>query len=79
MDHLEFLYIAAFITVITAVSSFLFGWWANNIFDAWFQVAQYSKTVMHPEMYDEEGKILHERLTYLTFEDEAGIMEDEDD
>lgn len=79
MDHLEFIYIAAFITLLTFVVGFLVGWLANNIFDTWYQNAAYSKTVMHPEMYDEDGNLTHERLTYLTFEDELGIIDDEDD
>jgi len=79
MEHLEFIYVSFFLTVGTFIIAFMAGWFANNIFDAWYQNASYAKAITHPEMLDDEGNILREELTYLTLLDEDDILDDEDE
>lgn len=79
MDNLEFIYISFFLTIGTFMVGFMGGWFANNLFDAWYDKAGYAKHILHPEMYDEDGEILRDELTYLTLLDEDDILEDEDD
>lgn len=79
MDNLEFIYISFFLTIGTFIVAFIAGWFANNLFDAWYDKAGYSKHILHPEMFDENGEILREELTYLTLIDESDMIEDEDD
>jgi hypothetical protein len=79
MDNLEFIYISFFLTIGTFILAFIAGWFANNLFDAWYQNAGYARHITHPEMLDADGRILQDELTYLTFGDEDDMIEDEDD
>ena len=79
MDNLEFIYISFFLTVGTFIIAFMAGWFANNLFDAWYDKAGYAKHITHPEMFDENGEILRDQLIYLTFSDDDDMMDDEDD
>lgn len=79
MQHIEFLYIAFFLTIGTFIVAFMAGWFANNLFDAWYQNAGYAKSITHPEMLDPDGRILQEDLMYLTFGDDDDMMDDEDE
>jgi hypothetical protein len=79
LDHIEFIYIAFFLTIGTFVVAFMAGWFANNLFDAWYQNAGYAKSITHPEMLDEDGQILRDELIYLTFSDDDDMLDDEDE
>jgi hypothetical protein len=79
MGNLEFIYISFFLTIGTFIVAFMAGWFANNLFDAWYQNAGYAKHITHPEMLDDNGKIIQEELTYLTFSDDDDILDDEDE
>jgi hypothetical protein len=79
MDHLEFLYLSFFITAGGFILGFLSGWISNNIFSVWHDNAAYSKSILHPEMLDEDGNVLRDELIYLTFGDEDDMMDDEDE
>jgi len=79
LDHIEFIYIAFFLTIGTFVVAFMAGWFANNIFDAWYQNAGYAKSITHPEMLDDDGQILRDELIYLTFHDDDDMLDEEDE
>jgi hypothetical protein len=79
LDHIEFIYIAFFLTIGTFVVAFMAGWFANNIFDAWYQNAGYAKSITHPEMLDDDGQILRDELIYLTFSDDDDMLDEEDE
>lgn len=79
MDNIEFIYVSFFLTTGTFILAFICGWFANNLFDAWYQNASYAKHITHPEMLDEDGNILREELTYLTMLDDDDMIDDEDD
>jgi hypothetical protein len=79
LEHIEFIYIAFFLTIGTFVLAFMAGWFANNLFDAWYQNAGYAKSITHPEMLDDEGQILRDELIYLTFRDDDDMLDEEDE
>jgi hypothetical protein len=79
LEHIEFIYIAFFLTIGTFILAFMAGWFANNIFDAWYQNAGYAKSITHPEMLDDEGQILRDELIYLTFRDDDDMLDEEDE
>jgi hypothetical protein len=79
LDHIEFIYIAFFLTIGTFIVAFMVGWFANNIFDAWYQNAGYAKSITHPEMLDDDGQILRDELIYLTFHDDDDMLDEEDE
>lgn len=79
LEHIEFIYIAFFLTIGTFILGFMSGWFANNIFDAWYQNAGYAKSITHPEMLDDEGQILRDELIYLTFRDDDDMLDEEDE
>jgi hypothetical protein len=79
MDNLEFIYISFFLTIGTFILAFICGWFANSLFDIWYQNNGYAKAITHPEMLDEDGNIVRDELTYLTFAEDDDILDDEDD
>jgi hypothetical protein len=79
MAQLEFIYVSFFLTVGTFIIAFMAGWFANNLFDAWYDKAGYAKHITHPEMFDEDGELLRDELIYLTFSEDDDMMDDEDD
>ena len=79
LEHIEFIYIAFFLTIGTFIVAFMAGWFANNLFDAWYQNAGYAKSITHPEMLDDEGQILRDELIYLTFRDDDDMLDEEDE
>jgi len=79
LEHIEFIYIAFFLTIGTFVVAFMAGWFANNLFDAWYQNAGYAKSITHPEMLDDDGQILRDELIYLTFSDDDDMLDEEDE
>jgi hypothetical protein len=79
LEHIEFIYVSFFLTIGTFILAFVLGWFSNNLFDAWYQNASYAKHIIHPEMLDEDGRILQDELTYLTFSDDDDIFDEEDE
>jgi hypothetical protein len=79
LDHIEFIYIAFFLTIGTFVLAFMAGWFSNNIFNAWYENAGYAKSITHPEMLDDDGQILRDELIYLTFHDDDDMLDEEDE
>ena len=58
--HYQFLVtIGAFILGITV------SWLAKGYVEDFIENAAYAKSVTHPEMFDEEGNMLHDELIYI--------------
>lgn len=69
--------------VFALIGAFLLGgmffWMAKDYIEAFIDNAAYSKAITHPEMLDADGNVNQEDLLYLRFDDDSGIIDDEDD
>ena len=65
------------------VGAFMMGsvvsWIAKDYVEAYIDNAAYSKAITHPEMLNDDGSVNQEELIYLRFNDEDGMIDDEDD
>ena len=57
------------LVVLVTVGAFFLGitmaWLAKGYVEDYIENAAYSKSVVHPEMFDEDGNMLHDELIYI--------------
>jgi hypothetical protein len=68
---------SALFSIGALILGFMLGWFANTYYDDYIE--RISTPQLHPEMYDEEGNLLHSRLLSVRFEPESIFDYDEDD
>ena len=71
------------LTVLMGIGAFLFGvtvsWLAKGYVEDYVENAAYARAVIHPEMLDANGNIIHDELIYLRKEKDFYTEFDEDD
>ncbi|BCU97539.1 MAG: hypothetical protein CM15mV17_1060 [Caudoviricetes sp.] len=69
--------------VFGIIGAFLIGglvsWTAKEYVDAFIDNAAYAKSIVHPEMLDEDGNVDQSELLYLRFTDNDDTLDAEDD
>ena len=69
--------------VFGIIGAFLIGglvsWTAKEYVDAFIDNAAYAKSIVHPEMLDEDGNVDQSELLYLRFTDNDDSLDAEDD
>ena len=69
--------------VFAIIGSFLIGglvtWTAKDYIDAYIDNAAYAKSIIHPEMLDEDGNVDQTELHYLKLTENDDILDAEDD
>ena len=57
------------LVVLVTIGAFFIGittaWLAKGYVEDYIENAAYSKSVVHPEMFDENGNMLHDELIYI--------------
>ena len=57
------------LVVLVVMGAFFLGitvsWLAKGYVEDYIENAAYSKSVVHPEMFDENGNMLHDELIYI--------------
>ena len=57
------------LVVLVVIGAFFLGitvsWLAKGYVEDYIEKAAYSKSVVHPEMFDENGNMLHDELIYI--------------
>ena len=57
------------LTVLMVIGAFLLGvtvsWLAKGYVEDYIENAAYAKSVTHPEMFDEDGNMIHDELIYV--------------
>ena len=70
------------LVVLTVIGAFILGitvsWLAKGYVEDYIENAAYAKSVTHPEMFDEDGDMIHDALTYIR-PDFRFLHEEEDD
>jgi hypothetical protein len=79
MDHIEFLYLSFFVTIAAFIGGFVLSWIIKDYIEAFIDNAAYSKSIIHPEMLDEDGNVLRDELIYLHFSEDDAMLDDEDE
>ena len=54
-------------------------WLAKGYVEDFIENAAYAKSVTHPEMFDQDGNMLHDELIYIRPENNLWEFDDEDD
>ena len=71
------------LVVLTTIGAFILGitvsWLAKGYVEDYIENAAYAKSVTHPEMFDEEGNMLHDELLYVQKQDPWSELDNEDD
>jgi|TARA_B100001029_G_scaffold47695_1_gene37802 hypothetical protein len=71
------------LTVLMVIGAFLLGvtvsWLAKGYVEDYVENAAYARAVIHPEMLDSNGNIIHDELIYLRKEKDFYTEFDEDD
>ena len=71
------------LVVLTVIGAFILGitvsWLAKGYVEDYIENAAYSKSVTHPEMFDENGDMLHDDLMYVRRENPWADYESDDD
>ena len=71
------------LTVLMVIGAFLLGvtvsWLAKGYVEDYVENAAYARAVIHPEMLDANGNIIHDELNYLRKEKDFYTEFDEDD
>lgn len=70
---------SALFSIGALIIGFMAGWFANAYYTDYIE--QMTTPKLHPEMYDEEGNLIHSQLLSVRFENESilDFFEDEDD
>jgi hypothetical protein len=79
MDSLQFLYLSFFITIGSFIVGFILSWIVKDYLEDFIDNAAYAKAVTHPEMLDEDGRVLQDELLYLHITDDDAMMDEEDE
>ena len=71
------------LVVLTVIGAFILGitvsWLAKGYVEDYIENAAYAKSVTHPEMFDEDGDMLHDDLMYVRRENPWADYESDDD
>jgi hypothetical protein len=71
------------LVVLVVLGAFILGitvsWLAKGYVEDFIENAAYAKSVTHPEMFDEEGNMLHDELIYIRQENPFWNLEDDGD
>ena len=71
----------AMFTLLT-VGAFILGlvtsWLAKGYVEDYIENAAYTKAVIHPEMTDEDGNIIHDELLYMRLTEQENDDDDEE-
>jgi hypothetical protein len=71
------------LVVLVVVGAFILGafvtWSVKPHIDAYVDNAAYAKSIVHPEMLDDDGNILRDDLIYIRQDSDIWIDDDEDD
>jgi hypothetical protein len=73
------------LVVLVVFGAFILGitvsWLAKGYVEDFIENAAYAKSVTHPEMFDEDGNMLHDELIYIRPDAQywGDLFEDEDD
>ena len=71
------------LVVLTVIGAFILGitvsWLAKGYVEDYIENAAYAKSVTHPEMFDENGDMLHDDLMYVRRENPWADYESDDD
>jgi hypothetical protein len=71
------------LAVLVTIGAFILGitvsWLAKGYVEDFIENAAYAKSVTHPEMFDEEGNMLHDELIYIRQENPFWNLEDDGD
>ena len=72
------------LAVLVTIGAFLLGitiaWQAKGYVEDYIENAAYAKSVTHPEMFDEDGNMVHDELMYIRPTSPWDLpVEDEDD
>jgi len=59
-----------FTIFLTLIVGFFIGWFINDRYCEWLENASYAKSIIHPEMYDENGKLSKDELIYLHIDED---------
>ena len=69
--------------VLVTIGAFILGtvvtWLAKGYVEDFIENAAYAKSVTHPEMFDEDGNMLHDELIYIRPETNIWNEFDDDD
>ena len=68
--------------VLLTIGAFILGlvtsWLAKGYVEDYIENAAYTKAVIHPEMTDVDGNIIHDELLYMRFQNEIDDTDDEE-
>ena len=71
------------LVVLVTLGAFILGitvsWLAKGYVEDFIENAAYAKSVTHPEMFDQDGNMLHDELIYIRPENNLWEFDDEDD
>ena len=71
------------LVVLTTIGAFILGitvsWLAKGYVEDYIENAAYAKSVTHPEMFDEDGDMIHDELIYIRQDYRFLQHEDDDD
>ena len=71
------------LVVLVTIGAFILGtvvtWLAKGYVEDFIENAAYAKSVTHPEMFDQDGNMLHDELIYIRPENNLWEFDDEDD
>ena len=71
------------LVVLFVIGAFFLGsvitWLAKGYVEDFIENAAYAKSVTHPEMFDEDGNMLHDELIYIRPENPYWNFDDGDD
>ena len=71
------------LVVLTVIGAFILGittsWLAKGYVVDFIENSAYAKSVTHPEMFDEEGNMLHDELLYVQKQDPWSELDNDDD
>lgn len=74
------------LTVLVTIGAFVLGitvsWLAKGYVEDYIENAAYAKSVTHPEMFDQDGNMIHDELIYvrpdIQYWDEEETWDDEE-
>ena len=71
------------LVVLVTIGAFILGtvvtWLAKGYVEDFIENAAYAKSVTHPEMFNEDGNMLHDELIYIRPETNIWTEFDDDD
>ena len=74
----EVIVIFSMLTVGAFILGLVTSWLAKGYVEDYIENAAYTKAVIHPEMTDIDGNIIHDELLYMRFQNEIDETDDEE-